>query len=161
MDLAVIRPDEQNLALFVHVLGALALVGATVYATTSLAAAWRGGSLTATRAGYRALLVGVIPAWFVMRIGAQWIADKEGFVDLDDPPAWIDIGFITAEPFLLLVIIATVLAGLAVRRAGRDGRTDHAGGDAPSVGVRVAAGLTGFTLLAYLVALWAMTTKPE
>jgi hypothetical protein len=158
-ELAFIRPDEWNLPLFVHVLGALTLIGATAFATTSLAAAWRGGSLAATRNGYRALLIGVIPAWIVMRVGAEWIADKEGYIDLDDPPAWIDIGFMTAEPVFLLVIIATVLAGLAVRRAGRAGGTD--GTDTPSVGVRVAAGMTAFALAAYLVALWAMTTKPE
>ena len=155
MELAIIRPDEWNFALFVHVLGALALVGATVLATTSLAAAWRDGSLAATRTGYRTLLIGVIPAWIVMRIGAQMIGDKEGFIDLDEPPAWIEIGFITSEPFLLFVIIATVLAGLAVRRAGREGATDG-----PSVGIRIATGLTAFVLLAYIVALWAMTTKP-
>jgi hypothetical protein len=155
-ELAFIRPDEWNFPLFIHVLGALTLTGTTVLATTSLAAAWRDGSLTATRLGYRSLLLGVIPAWIVMRVGAQWIADEEGYADLDEPPAWIDIGFITAEPVFLLVIIATVLAGLAVRRAGR-----AAGGDAPSVGVRVAAGMTGFALAAYIVALWAMTTKPD
>ena len=33
-----------------------------------------------------------------MRVSAQWIADKEGYADLDDPPAWIDIGFIAGEP---------------------------------------------------------------
>jgi hypothetical protein len=152
-ELAIVRPDEWNLALFVHVLGALALVGAATFATTSLAAAWRGGSLDATRAGYRALLWGVFPAWIVMRIGAQWIADEEGVAD--STVTWIEIGYITAEPFLLFLIIATVLAGLAVRRAGRSG-----GGGSPSGGVRIATGLVSFALLAYVVAIWAMTTKP-
>lgn len=161
-ELAIVRPDEWNLALFVHVLGALTLVGAATYATTSLAAAWRGGSLDATRAGYRALLWGVFPAWIVMRIGAQWIADEEGLTD--STATWIEIGYITAEPFLLLLIIATVLAGLAVRRAGRAG-DDGPGGPtpeagAPSTGVRVATGLVAFALLAYVVTIWAMTTKP-
>jgi hypothetical protein len=151
--LAILRPDEWNLALFVHVLGALALVGAITFATTSLAAAWRGGSLAATRIGYRTLIWAVIPAWIVMRGGAQWIADKEDL--LDSEAAWIGIGFITAEPVFLLLIIATVLAGLAVRRAGRSGA------EAPSTGVRVATGLVAFALAAYVVALWAMTTKPD
>lgn len=141
-------------ALFVHVLGALALVGATTFAVTSLAAAWRDGSLAATRTGYKALLWGVIPAWIVMRGGAQWIADKEGYIDLDEPPQWIDIGFMTSEPFFLFVVIATVVTGLAVRRAGAGGP------EAPSVGVRIATGLVALTLLAYVVAIWAMTTKP-
>jgi hypothetical protein len=54
-----------------------------------------------------------------------------------------------------LLIIATVLAGLAVRRAGRSGA------EAPSTGVRIATGLVAFALAAYVVALWAMTTKPD
>ena len=41
-----------------------------------------------------------------------------------------------------------------MRRAGRG---DTAG---PSVRARVATGLVSFALLAYLVAVWAMTTKP-
>ena len=150
--LAIISPDSWDLPLFVHILSAMALVGATTLAVASLAAAWRNGSLALTRLGYRALLLGVIPAWIVMRLSAQWIVDKEGLEDAN--LAWIDIGFIVAEPILLLVIIATVLAGLAMRRASRG---DSAG---PSVGARVATGLVSFALLAYLVAVWAMTTKP-
>jgi hypothetical protein len=146
------RPDSWDLPLFVHVLGAMTLVGATMLAVTSLGAAWRSGSLPLTRLGFRALLWGVIPAWLVMRLSAEWIADEEGLEDAD--LAWIDIGYMTAEPLFLLVIIATVHAGLAVRRAGREG------GGGPSVGVRVATGLVGVALLAYLVAVWAMTTKP-
>jgi hypothetical protein len=151
--LGVVRPDSWDLPLFVHSLGAMTLVGATTLAATSLAASWRSGSLALTRLGYRALLLGVIPAWIVMRLSADWIADKEGLEDAD--LTWIDIGFFAAEPVFLLVIIATVLAGLAMRRARR---RDAAG---PSIGVRVATGLVSFALLAYLVAVWAMTTKPS
>jgi hypothetical protein len=146
------RPDSWDLPLFVHILSAMTLVGATTLAVASLAGAWKNGSLALTRLGYRALLLGVIPSWIAMRLSAQWILDEEGLEDAEF--AWIDIGFIAAEPVLLLVIIATVLSGLAMRRAGRG---DAAG---PSVGVRVATGLVSFALLAYLVAVWAMTTKP-
>jgi hypothetical protein len=149
---SVSRADNLDLPLFVHILSAMTLVGATTLAVASLAGAWRNGSLALTRLGYRALLLGVIPSWIVMRVSAQWIADKEGLEDAD--LTWIDIGFIAAEPVFLLVIIATVLAGLAMRRAARG---DAAG---PSIGARVATGLVSFALLAYLVAVWAMTTKP-
>jgi hypothetical protein len=146
------RPDGWDLPLFVHVLSAMTLVGATTLAVASLAAAWKNGSLALTRLGYRALLLGVIPSWIAMRLSAQWILDEEGLEDAD--LAWIDIGFIAAEPVLLLVIVATVLSGLAMRRGVRG---DAAG---PSIGVRVATGLASVALLAYLVAVWAMTTKP-
>jgi hypothetical protein len=152
IELAAIRPNDWELPLFVHVLSAMTLVGATTLAVVSLAAAWKNGSLALTRLGYRTLLLAVIPSWIAMRLSAEWILDKEGLEDAD--LAWIDIGFFAAEPVLLLVIIATVLAGLAMRKAARG---DAAG---PSIGVRVATGLASVALIAYLVAVWAMTTKP-
>ena len=145
--LATIRPDDWNLPLFLHILGAMVLVGALVLAATSLLSAWRGGDAATLRLGYRALLLGVVPGWLVMRIAAQWIVDEEGFKEPE--PAWIDIGFMTAEPGLLFIIVATVLAGLAARR-GTSG-----------TGVRVAVALVSILIVAYLVAVWAMTTKPS
>jgi hypothetical protein len=144
--LAAIRPDDWNLPLFLHILGAMVMVGGLVLALTALATAWRGKDVAPVRLGYRALLLGVLPSWLVTRLSAQWIVDKEGLEDSDF--AWIDIGFLTSEPGLLLIIVATVLTGLAVRRA-RGG-----------TGVRVAMVLTALMLVAYLVAVWAMTTKP-
>ena len=40
---------------------------------------------------FRTLLIGAIPAYLVMRVGAEWIADKENLVDSD--AAWISIGY--------------------------------------------------------------------
>ena len=57
------------------------------------------------------------------------------------------------DPGLLILIAATVLGGLAARRAGEPG-----GG--PAIGARIATGLVALLLVAYLVAVWAMTTKP-
>jgi hypothetical protein len=151
-ELAAIRANELEFPLFLHILSAMTLVGATTLAVASLAGAWKSGSLALTRLGYRALLLGVLPSWIVMWLSAQWLLDKENLEDAEF--AWIDIGFFAAEPILLLVIIATVLSGLATRRAARG---DAAG---PSVGVRVATALVSFALLAYLVAVWAMTTQP-
>ena len=72
--------------LFLHVLGALALIGTLALATTFLFAAARNG----LAASLRLALVAdprVIPAYVVLRVAAEWIADKEGYADLDDPPA--------------------------------------------------------------------------
>jgi phage shock protein PspC (stress-responsive transcriptional regulator) len=144
--LATVRPDDWNLPLFLHTLGAMVLVGGLVLAVASLVAAWRGGEAATVRVGYRALLLAVLPGWLVMRLAAEWILSKEGLEDAN--LAWVDIGFALAEPGLLLLIVATVLAGLAARR-GRAG-----------TGVRVAAVLVSVLVVAYLVAVWAMTTKP-
>jgi hypothetical protein len=152
--LGAIRPDDWNLPLFLHILGAMTLVGALVLVVVSLASARGGDSAVALRLGYRSLLLGVIPGWIVMRVAAQWIASEEGLDDLDDPPAWVDIGFLTSEPTLLLLIGATVCAGLAARRA-RDGGRSFGGLNT------AALVLVTISLLAYVVAIWAMSTKPS
>jgi hypothetical protein len=152
--LASVRPDDWNLPLFLHVLGAMTLVGALVLVVLSLASARRGDTAAGLRLAYRSLLLGAIPAWIVMRVGAQWIASKEGLDDLDDPPAWVDIGFVTSEPTLLLLIAATVCAGMASRRAREGGRAFGGLNTAALV-------LVSITLLAYVLAIWAMSTKPS
>jgi hypothetical protein len=95
----------------------------------------------------------VLPAWVVLRVSAEWIADKEGWNDVDDPPDWIGIGYIAGDAGLLLIVISGLLGWFALRRARGDG-------DRPGTGVRVAAVLIGLLLVLNLVALWAMTTKP-
>ena len=94
--LAVVRVDEVNFPLLIHVLGAMLLVGTLVLALTALFMAWRDGSEASARLAFRSLLVGVIPAWIVMRVSAQFVLDKEGLEDAE--LAWVNIGFISAEP---------------------------------------------------------------
>ncbi|MDQ3739812.1 MAG: hypothetical protein M3389_02600 [Actinomycetota bacterium] len=144
--LALLRPTEWELPLFFHVLGAMVMTGATLLALTALAAAWRSDDAGALRLGYRALLLGALPGWLVMRVFAQITLDESPF---DEDSAWVDIGFIASEPFLLPLVAATVLAGVSARRA--------AGGTR----VRVAVALSALLLVVYAVAIWAMTTKPE
>jgi hypothetical protein len=140
--LAAIRPDDWNLALFVHILGAMALVGALALVVVALAE-------RNMRLGYRSLLLGVLPGWIVMRGSAQWIAEKEKVDDLDPVPSWVDIGYSVSDPMLLLIIIATVCAGLAARRQRQGG---------PLRGTALV--LTVIMLVAAFVAVWAMSTKP-
>jgi hypothetical protein len=151
--LASIRPGEWELPLFVHVLGALALTGALVVTAAFLFPAWRRSSSDALRLALRALTLGVIPAYVVMRVGAEWIADKEGYADMDDPPGWVVTGYITADAGLLLVIVTSLVAWFAYRRSRRED-------GAPTGAVRTAAVLIGLLLVLNDVALFAMTTKP-
>ena len=98
--LAAIRPDSWNYALFVHVLGAMILVGA---------------------------------------LGHE--ADETFALDLTS-----DLGGI-------LLLISVVLAGFGARRLSRS--------DGGSAILARSAGVLALIVLAlYLVALWAMTTKP-
>jgi hypothetical protein len=140
--LAAIRPDDWNIALFVHILGAMTLVGALVLVLVALAE-------RNLRLGYRSLLLGVLPGWIVMRGGAEWIAEKEKVNDLDPVPSWVDIGYSVSDPMLVLIIIATVCAGLAARRQQRGGALRG-----------TALVMTVIMLVAAFVAIWAMSTKP-
>src|SRR5262249_18305763 len=119
-------------------------------AAVYLFTATRDGSLESVRVGFRSLLFAALPAFVVMRAGAQWIADKEHLSDSNE--AWIGIGFTISDLGALLILIATVAAGVAVRRAGRQ----EGGGR----GVAIAAWLVAVLIVLYLVALWAMATKP-
>ncbi len=150
--IAAIRPDEWNLPLFLHLLGAMVLVGALVLVVASLAGARRGGSVAAVRLGYRGLLLVALPAWLVTRVSAQWLASEEN-VD-EDSRAWVDLGSTTTDTTFVLLVAATACAGLAARRLSRKG-----GGGAGLQ--RAAVVLVGVSLVAYVVVIWAMATKPS
>ena len=132
-----------DLALFVHVLGAMALVGSLVVVLAVSAGAARGGDGAAalSRLSFRTLLIGVLPSFIVMRVGAEWVASEAEYGE----PSWIGIGYITADAGLLLTLIAIGLAWRASRR-GTAGRA-----------VMV---LATVLLIGFAVAIWAMTTKP-
>jgi hypothetical protein len=149
--LAVIRPTSFDVPLFLHVLGAMVLVGALLAALTALALQWRrvaeAGALL-RRFAFRALLAAAIPAFFAMRIGAQWIYSKE-FPEGSDDPTWVGIGYMASDIGGLLLIAACVLAWRATKR------------EATGNLARAATILTGIILALDLVAMWAMTTKPD
>ncbi|MBA3384583.1 MAG: hypothetical protein H0T20_08020 [Actinobacteria bacterium] len=153
--LAAIRPDDWNFALLLHVLGAMLLVGGLTGAVTALWLGWRGDSRTLPRLGFKSLLFVAFPAWWLMRIAGQWIASKEGFDGSDEEPAWLGIGYITAEAGGLLILISILLTGLGVRRMRR------AEPPSASVMVRIGTVLVTIVLAAYLVAVWAMSAKPD
>jgi hypothetical protein len=148
--LAAIRPDSWNFPLLLHVLGASVLVGGLVVAVVAQFLGWRRPEDAAAfgRVAFRALLYVAFPAWLVMRVGAEWIYSKEGLDELDSEPGWVGIGYVTADFGGLLLLVSIVLAGLSVR------------GERKVLG-RIATVLAAIVLVAYLVATWAMTAKPE
>ncbi|MFN8632149.1 MAG: hypothetical protein U0838_18065 [Chloroflexota bacterium] len=150
---AAIRPDQWDLPLFLHVLGALTLVGALALCTVLLTAAWRQGSPEGLGQALRALTLGALPAWIVLRVSAEWIFEKEGYNDVEKTPTWLGIGYMVSDVGFLLIVVAGLLGWFALRRARADGTR-------PSGSVRVAAILVALLVALNVVALWAMTTKP-
>jgi hypothetical protein len=101
---------------------------------------------------YRMLVLVALPGLILMRAGAAWIYDKEGYSG-DNDPAWIGIGFMTADLGTVLFLVALVLGGVGLRRFRRG-----EGGDR----LLKAAGVIALVLLAaYVVTVWAMAGKPD
>lgn len=147
--LADIRPDSWNLPLFLHVLGAMLLVGSVLAAVGALLTPHGGGDPVGLRRfGFRTLLVAGVPSYVLMRIGAEWLYSKEFGEAADDDPAWIGIGYVTADLGALVLLIALACAGVASWKS-----KDRLG--------RVAGILVALALLGWLVAVWAMSAKPD
>jgi hypothetical protein len=152
MVIAVVRPNDWELPLFLHVLGAMLLVGTLVVAVAAFAGEWRArearDAAALRRLAFGTLLAGALPSYVLMRVGAEWIGSEEDVDEID--AAWVDIGQLIANLGLLVLIAATALAWIAVRRGTAGGPLS-----------RVAAVLAAVLLAAYIVAVWAMTTKPD
>jgi hypothetical protein len=142
------RPDSWNFPLLLHVAGAAVLFGAVAAAAVSTLAADRVAAPDfMRRLAFWSLLIVGLPAYIVMRIGAEWLYSK-GFDELEEDPTWLSIGFIVADAGLLVFVIALVLAGIAMWRRNS--------------GLGKAAGVLSIVLLlAMIVAVWAMGGKPD
>ncbi len=154
MTFLLIRPDSWNVPLFVHVAGAMVVTAAVVAAIGALVLAWRATGehrAALTRFAFRTLLFAGIPAWFVMRIGAEWIYSKEYSGDND--PTWVGVGYAIAEPSGILILLATILTYLGARRL----RSGGGGGGM----AKVATVLATIAVAFFVVAIWAMTAKPS
>jgi hypothetical protein len=147
------RPGDVDIALFAHVLGAMILVGGVLAGGAALAFA--RGEEGVLRLGYRALLLLALPGWILMRIGAEWVYSEEGWDDLPenvDEPAWLGIGYIISDLSGLLLLISLIVGGIGIRRL-RQGR----GGGLLQTSMIISLVL----LAAYVVAVWAMSGKPD
>ncbi len=146
--LAAIRPDDVNLALLFHVLGAMVLVGALVTAVVAGLAGWRDDVGGLTRLAYRTLLFVGLPSFLVMRIAAEWVYQKENLDAVDEDPAWIGIGYITADLGGILLLLGLVLGGIGLKRRK------------PGL-LKASTVLAALLVAVYVLAVWAMGAKPS
>jgi len=148
---ATLQGPSGNFPLLLHVLGAMILVGGLLAGASSLALA--RGDVRFLRLGYRSLLAVALPGWLLMRIGAEWIASREGWTHEGVPtPTWLNIGFILADVGGLILLVSLVVGGIGVRRL-------RAGQGATLL--RTTLVLSVVLLGAYVVAVWAMAGKPS
>ena len=149
--LAAIRPDDINVALLVHVFGAMVLVGALVTAATAGIVGWRDEAATLRRLSYKTLLFVAFPAFIVMRIGAEWIYTKEQLDELPEDPDWVGIGYVTSDLGGILLLLALILGGIGLRQSRTGGG-----------GLLKASSVIATLLVAvYIIAVWAMGAKPS
>jgi hypothetical protein len=138
-----LRPSSAEFPLFLHVFGAMVLFGA-VGAATILG--WSGRGRTAAAGAFWTLLAVAVPAFVLMRAGAQWTYSREGYNGKHDP-GWLGVGFNVADRGVVVLIVAIGVAFSWSRRTTR--------------GLGLATAVLSSIYLAMLaVAWWAMSGKP-
>jgi hypothetical protein len=145
------RPHSWDLALLVHVAGAMVLVGGLLTAAVAGVIGWSDESGSLRRLSYWTLLAVAFPGWIVMRVGAEWIYSKEGWSGNNDP-TWLGIGQMSADAGGLLLLIALIVGGIGIRRM----RTGGGGGL-----IKASSVIATVLVAVYVVAVWAMGGKPS
>ncbi|HVI18548.1 MAG TPA: hypothetical protein VM712_09220 [Gaiellales bacterium] len=150
-----IRPDSWNFPLLLHVGGAMLLVASITVAIVAFVQSWREvdpeGSARLFRFGALTMFYAALPAFLVMRLAAQWILSREHLEDSN--VSWIGIGLGTSDVSGLILIMTLILTGIALRRSRRGGGLGKL--------AKVGGALPLLLMALYLVAIWAMTTKPS
>jgi hypothetical protein len=169
--LTTLRPTDWNFPLFIHVLGAMILVGGVLTGATALALA--RGNLQQLRFGYWALLFAGLPGLILMRLGATSIWSKESghsffwaiFPHPSNDPRWIEIGGTVSDLGGAGLVLALILGWFGIRRM--DGATSDLLAKVPVVSKMSGETLLRLTMLislallaGYVLAVWAMAGKP-
>ena len=132
--------------LFLHVLGAMTLVGAVLTVVVLSWVAWARPDLgVLRRATWTTLLAVALPSYLLMRLAGQWIYSKERF-DGQNDPTWLGVGYGVADMGLLLLLI-TLGVAFWWKRAGK-----------PAAG-RIVAVLSSVYLVVLAIAWLAMSGK--
>jgi hypothetical protein len=155
MTVLAIRPDSWNFPLLLHVGGAMLLVGSLTIAIVAFVQSWReadpDSSARLFRFGALTMFFAALPAFIVMRGAAQWIVSKEHLENSN--VSWIGIGFATSDLGGLILLLTLILTGIALRRSRRGAGLGKL--------AKVGSALPLLLLALYVIAIWAMTTKPS
>jgi len=151
--LAAIRPAGQDFPVLLHIVGATIVFGSLLASAGSLALA--RGQVRILRIGYFSLLFVALPGWILMRLSGEWIYRKQQWDDVPEQlrdPTWLRIGFGVADWGGLLFLVGLLVGGIAIRRLRH--------GEGSGL-LKVTMGITIVLAIGYVVAVWAMTGKPN
>jgi len=151
--LAAIRPAGQDFPVLLHIVGATIVFGSLLASAGSLALA--RGQVRILRIGYFSLLFVALPGWILMRLSGEWIYRKQQWDDVPEQlrdPTWLRIGFGVADWGGLLFLVGLLVGGIAIRRLRH--------GEGSGL-LKVTMVIALLLVLAYVVAVWAMTGKPN
>jgi hypothetical protein len=138
-------PTTPEAQVFIHVLGAITLFGATgAVAVLALAARGRAEQAPLARASYWTLLVLALPAWLLTVVFGSWV---ESAGDWPEGLGWLDLGAAIGDAGLLVLLLAAFLA-FRWQRGATSARLPTA-----------ICVLTSLYLVALAVAWWVMSTK--
>ena len=105
----MIAAGRPFLPLFLHILGAMVLVGAMLTVLLLAMTAWKRPLALLSKSAFRTLLIVAIPAWLLMRACGQWMYSEEGWSG-DNDPTWLGIGYLVGDLGLLVLLITTGVA---------------------------------------------------
>jgi hypothetical protein len=156
--------------LLVHITGAMILVGGMLGAAAALVLA--RGDERKLRLGYYSLLFVAFPGLILTKIGATAIWHKESTHSLfgaafphSNDPRWVEIGGTALDGGGALLVLALILGWFGIRRM--DGAESDILTKIPLVKKMTGETLLKLTmiisvalLVAYVLAIWAMSTKP-
>ncbi len=170
-DIVAFRPDSWNVALLIHITGAMILVGGVLGAAAALALG--RGDLGKVKLGYYSLLFVGFPGLVLTKIGATAIWSKESahsfigaaFPHTDDP-RWIMVGGTALDGGAGLLVLALILGWFGLRRMeGSDGdfltKVPVVKNMSGETLVKATTIISVVLLVGYALAIWAMSTKPS
>jgi hypothetical protein len=152
--LAAIRPDDQSFALLLHLVGATVAFGGLLASATSLLLA--RGEVRLLRLGYFSLLLVALPGLILLRLAGQWLYQLQNWDQLPagiDEPTWLGIGFLVADVGGILLLLALAVGGMGIYRLGH--------GKGGTLFLKATMVIALVLVVAYAVAVWAMTGKPS
>ncbi len=147
-----IRPNDWDWVLLLHVSGAMILVGGTLTAASALVFA--RGDAQLLRFGYWSLLAVGLPGYVLMRVGAEWLASKEGYHGRRRARAHVDRDRVRASR-------TSACLSSSSRSSSAGSASAACGAGKGTALLKTTMVISVILLAAYIVAIWAMAGKPE